>query len=117
MHERSGLPILKDFHGIAREADGKIVAAFGYDSFQKTGCAMHLCIDEGHPLDRELLAKAFKVPFIQWNYQHLFAIIQKDNAKSLNMAVRLGYIRTGETPDLWMGVMLRDDCRWLKLPG
>jgi hypothetical protein len=116
MHERSRMPILREFHGIAREVDGNIVAAFGYDSFQDTGCAMHLCVDRPDALNRALLAKAFKVPFLQWKYSHIFAIIQRTNAKSLNMAVRLGFIRTGETPDLWIGTMLKDDCRWLRLP-
>lgn len=117
MHDRSRMPIMQAFHGIARERDGKIVAAFGYDSFQATGCAMHLCVDDTNTgLNRIILAKAFKVPFIQWNYSHLFAIIQRTNAKSLNMADRLGYVECGGTPDLWMGIMYRTDCRWLKLP-
>jgi hypothetical protein len=114
MHEKSGMPILKDFHGIGwRKDNGTILAAFGYDSFQTTGCAMHLCTDVSIP--RALLSAAFRVPFLQWQYSHLFAIIQRTNAKSLNMATRLGYTECGGTPDLWMGIMYREHCRWLKL--
>lgn len=118
MHARSGLPIMRDFHGIARQkADGTIVAAFGYDSFQPGGCQLHLCADTQDGLNRALLQKAFETPFIQWNYSYLLAIIQVDNVKSLNMATRLGFKKFGEVPGhLRFGVMYKDDCRWLKLP-
>lgn len=116
MHARSGLPIMRDFHGIARELDGKIVGAFGYDSFQPGGCAMHLCLESAAALNRQLLWQAFRVPFEQWNYSYLLAIIQEHNVKSLNMATRLGFKKFGEVPGhLRFGVMYRDDCRWLKL--
>lgn len=116
MHARSGLPIMRDFHGLAREVRGSIVAAFGYDSFQPGGCQLHLCVDTQDGLNRTLLAKAFQVPFIQWNYSYLLAIIQEQNTKSLNMATRLGFKKFGEVPGhLRFGVMYKDDCRWLKL--
>ncbi len=116
MHARSGLPIMKDFHGIAREVDGNIVAAFGYDHFQIGGCQMHLCVDRHDGINRMLLWKAFEVPFEQWNYSYLLAIIQVQNTKSLNMAARLGFKQFGEVPGhLSFGVMYKDDCRWLKL--
>jgi L-amino acid N-acyltransferase YncA len=117
MHDRSRLPIMRDFYGIARELDGKIVAAFGYDSFQPGGCQMHLCVDSITGINRALLKMAFQVPFVQWNYQYLLAIIQADNVKSLNMADRLGFTTFGEVPGhLRFGVMYRKDCRWLT-PG
>jgi len=115
MHARSGLPIQQEFHGVAREVNGQIVAAFGYDSFQPAGCALHLCIDSPTGLNRALLGAAFSVPFKQWGYKYLAAIIQTSNAKSLTIAARLGFNRVGEIPgELWFGVMYRDDCRWLK---
>lgn len=117
MHDRSGLPIQRDFHGIARQRNGHIVAAFGYDSFQPAGCQMHLCVDALDGINRALLLRAFQVPFIQWNYQYLVAIIQASNLKSLNMARRLGYTSVGEIAGhLGFFVMKREDCRWLKLP-
>jgi RimJ/RimL family protein N-acetyltransferase len=117
MHERSGLPIARDFHGIAREVNGKLVAAFGYDYFQPTTCSLHLCVDEPAALNRALLSKAFQVPFIQWGFTSLFCAIQASNSKSLNMAGRLGFQEVGVIPDtLWFGVLWRDKCRWLKLP-
>ena len=107
---------MRDFHGIARELDGKIVGAFGYDSFQPGGCAMHLCLESAAALNRQLLWQAFRVPFEQWNYSYLLAIIQEHNVNSLNMATRLGFKKFGEVPGhLRFGVMYRDDCRWLKL--
>lgn len=117
MHERSGLPIARDFYGIAREVDGQLVAAFGYDYFQPTSCSLHLCVDGPTALNRTLLSKAFQVPFIQWGYTSLFCVIQTSNAKSLNMAARLQFEEVGCIPDaLWFGVMWRSKCRWISPP-
>jgi RimJ/RimL family protein N-acetyltransferase len=114
MHERSGLPIARDFHGIAREVNGQIVAAFGYDYFQPTSCSLHLCVDSPTAISKTLLLKAFQVPFNQWNYRSLFCVIQTSNHKSLNMAKRLGFEEVGLIPDtLWFGVMHRNKCRWI----
>lgn len=116
MHERSRLPLTKEFHGIARELDGKIVSAFGFDHFQDTGCSFHAVNDHPQGFSRGLLIKAFEVPFHQWNYQYLAGIIGTGNVKSLNLAKRLGFVQVGEIPDhLWMGVLYKDKCRWLKL--
>lgn len=116
MHERSRLPILKEFHGIARELDGKIVSAFGYDHFQDHGCALHAVNEHRQGFSRALLQKAFEVPFVQWNYQHLVGMIGTDNAKSLTLARRLGFREVGIIPDfMWIGMMRKDQCRWLKL--
>lgn len=116
MHERSRLPVTRDFHGLARELDGQIVSAFGYDHFQDDGCSFHACNDHPQGFTRPLLFKGFEVPFRQWNYKYLAGIIGTDNVKSLNLAKRLGFVQVGEIPNhLWMGVMYRDKCRWLKL--
>jgi RimJ/RimL family protein N-acetyltransferase len=116
MHARSGLPIMRDFYGIARRVDGEIVAAFGFDSFQPQGCQLHLCVDTPSGISRELLKATFRTAFIQWNFAYLVAIIQQSNHKSLNMALRLGFKECGAVPgQLWFGVMHRQDCRWLKL--
>lgn len=116
MHERSGLPIARDFHGIARERNGRIIAAFGYDYFQPTSCSLHVCVDTPDAINRSLLSKGFEVPFIQWGFTSLFCVIQMTNKKSLNIAARLGFEEVGVIPDaLWFGVLWRDKCRWLKL--
>ncbi len=118
MHERSKLPIQKDFRGVARERDDQIVAAFGYDSFQTDGCALHLCADGPSAISRLLLRRAFEVPYIQWQYSYLVAIIHASNGKSLRIAEHLGFVTVGEIPGhLWFGSMTRDQCRWLKLAG
>ena len=116
MHDLSGLPIQRDFHGVARERDGQIVAAFGYDSFQPAGCQLHLCVDSPTALNRALLARAFAVPFHQWNFTYLAAIIQEQNTASLNMAKRLGFVGVGMIPGhLRFFAMYKPDCRWLWL--
>lgn len=114
LHARSGLPIQAAFHGVAREVDGEIVSAFGFDSFQPKSCALHAGTDR--PFTRGLLYKTFEVAFGQWSYDRLYAIIQTNNAKSLNLAVGLGFKEVGKTPDLWFGVLEKEDCRWLIPP-
>lgn len=115
MHARSGLPLQQEFRGIARiDAAGEIVSAFGYDSFQPYGCQLHLCTEA--PLTRDLLRTAFMVPFIQWNYSFLLAIIQEQNRRSLNMAARLGFTEIAAVPGhLRIATMYKADCRWIYL--
>lgn len=114
MHDRSNLPIQRDFVGVAREVKGSIVGAFGYDNFQERGCQQHLSVDTPGALNRELCRAAFRIPFEQWNYQYLAAIIPASNHKSINMAHRLGYQEVGTIPrELWYGVLYRENCKWL----
>ena len=114
MHDRSKLPIQKEFHGIAQETNGKIIAAFGYDSFQPEACQLHVCADPAG-ISKALLWRAFQVPFVQWNYRTLLGIIQQDNAKSLRIAKRLGFVHFGTAGGLQFFKMDREDCRWLRL--
>lgn len=112
MHERSGLPIQRDFHGIAREVDGEIVSAFGYDSFQDGGCALHACTDR--PYTKTLLRLAFKIPFEQWSYRYLVGVISAKNLKSLRLADKLGFREVGRLPgELHFFALQKEDCRWL----
>jgi L-amino acid N-acyltransferase YncA len=111
MHSRSGLPIQIAFHSIAREVDGVIVSAFGFDSFQPESCALHTATLV--PYTRSLLQETFWTIFCQWNYKRCYAIIQTSNHKSLNLGVRLGFRELARTEDLWFGVLERDTCKWL----
>lgn len=114
LHARSRLPLQRDFHGIAREVDGEIVSAFGFDSFQDESCALHTATDR--PYTRALVRGAFWIAFRQWGYKRLYAIIQTKNVKSVKLAKQLGFTRVGETADLWFGVLEQEDCRWLAPP-
>lgn len=115
MHERSKLPLQLRFHGIAQTAaDGRLTAAFGFDSFQEHGCALHLCVENGAGISRGLLQAAFRTAFRQWGYRYLACIISADNYKSLNMARKLGFQGAGVIPgELWFGVLYPRDCKWL----
>ena len=119
MHDRSGLPIQREFHGLAREIDGEIVAAFGYDSFQDWSCQLHACTDLPSGFNRTLLRAAFDVPYNQWGYRCLIGIIQHGNSKSLKFARKLGFKEFGLLSDahpsggLHVLVQRREDCRWL----
>lgn len=114
MHERSGLPIQRDFHGVAREVNGEIVSSFGYDSFQDGGCAFHACTDR--PYTKALLRWAFKIPFEQWGYRYMVGVVSAKNLKSLTLARKLGFKEVGRLPgELHFFALQKEDCRWLKL--
>jgi hypothetical protein len=115
MRERSGLHAQANFHGVARQVRGEIVAAFGYDSFQDKGCQLHVCVDKPWGINRTLITAAFVVPFDQWKYDYLIGIIPATNHKSVWIAGRLGFTQCGETRELWFGEMRKENCRWLKL--
>ena len=102
----------QDFHGVAREVDGEIVSAFGFDFFQDDSCLLHTATDR--PYTRALVRGAFWVAFEQWGYARLYAIVETKNAKSLNLARHLGFREIGPATDLWFGVMEKEDCRWLR---
>lgn len=115
---RSGLVWVDDFCGIARYVDGQIVAAIGYDHHQDSSCSFHLAtLPQG--LNRDLLWRAFEVPFNQWGYQVLLGIIQAGNDKSLNIADGLGFKTFARLPEAhpsgWLEFMAmrRDECPWL----
>jgi RimJ/RimL family protein N-acetyltransferase len=113
LHARSGLPLQRDFYGIARRVDNEIVAAFGFDSFQPNGCQLHLG-SKPHGLTRGLLQAVFRTAFMQWKFKYLAAIIQTTNAQSIHIAGRLGFKPCGQIPgELYFGVLYANDCRWL----
>lgn len=120
MHKRTGIIQVDDFVGIAREVDGRVVAAFGYDNHGEDWCFMHACI-EPHALNRCLLQMAFDVPFGQWGYEYVFVGIQESNKPPFNLASKLGFIefdilpRVYPTECLRFMVMHKSDCRWVNL--
>lgn len=112
MHERSGLPLQAQFHGVARELDGVIVSAFGFDSFQDGGCAFHACTDR--PFTKTLIRWAFGIPFLQWNFRYMVGIVSAKNLKSLNLARKLGFSEVGSLPgELHFFALQKEDCRWI----
>ena len=123
LHERSRLPLSRDFHGVAREVGGRIVAAFGYDHFQDWSCCLHTCTDVPWGYNRALLFNAFDISFNQWDYRCLLAIIQAGNAKSLNLAEHLGFERFATVAEahpsggLVFLKMTKEQCRWLRISG
>lgn len=111
----SDLPIQRAFVGVARIVNGEIVAAFGYDNFQPRGCQMHVSVTTPSALNREILLKAFDIPFNQWKYRYAAAIIPADNVKSIHLAQRFGFTAMEPIPDeLWYGVLYPQNAVWLK---
>lgn len=115
LHSKSGLPLKGDFHGVAREIDGEIVSAFGYDNFSDGGCALH--VSTTRPLSRGLVQWAFRIPFEQWGFRFLMGCVSAKNLKSLNLAYKLGFTKAGEIEDEMVFFKLKkQDCRWLSQP-
>lgn len=122
---RSGLVWVADFQGIAREVDGKVVAAVGYDHHQGSSCSFHIAADPG-AITRRLLFHAFATPFFPveqggWGYKVMLGIIQAGNKASLDIASRLGFTEWGTLPDghtsgaLHFFRMTREECPWLRI--
>lgn len=117
--QRSGLVRVADFVGIARELNGEIVAAAGFDHHQNTSCSFHIASKVGG-INRDFLFKLFDVPFNQWKYSVLLGIIQRGNDKSLNIARRLGFSQFSSLPgahpsgSLDFFRLYASDCHWLK---
>lgn len=120
IHARSGLPVQERFRGLAREVNGEIVAAFGYDSFQDQSCAFHAASAGPGAITRRLVRMAFVVPFLQWQYKCLIGIINEGNKASLKLAHDLGFDEFAVLPEACSSGSLRflslnkRDCRWLK---
>jgi RimJ/RimL family protein N-acetyltransferase len=98
INQRSGLIWVADFCGIARQIDGRIVAAVGYDHHQDSSCSFHIATERGG-LSHGLWHNMFDVPFRQWKYKVLLGIVQAGNARSLNIARRLGFQNFATLPD------------------
>lgn len=112
LHKHSGLPLRGDFHGVAREVDGEIVSAFGYDNFTDGGCALH--VSTTRPLTKGLVLWAFRIPFEQWGFRFLFGLVSAKNLKSLHLAGRLGFKEAGGIPgEVTFFALQKQDCRWL----
>jgi len=118
MAARSGLVRVADFHGIAREVDGELVAAFGYDFHQDSSCMFHVASEPGG-INLTLLRRGFWVPYCQWGYNCLIGVIQSKNVQSLEIAGRLGFTERLAVPGahpsgaLHWYVMYRNECPWL----
>lgn len=115
---RSGLLKVPYFHGVAREVDGHIVAAFGYDHYQDKSCMMHWGAEPGG-ITRTLLRRAFWVPFVQWEYNVVLGVVAANNLPSREGAARLGFREVLALPGAhpsgalhWLA-MYRAECPWL----
>jgi RimJ/RimL family protein N-acetyltransferase len=112
LHQQSGLPLKGDFHGVARELEGEIVSAFGYDNFTDSGCALH--VSTIRPLTRTLVQWAFRIPFEQWGFRFLMGCVSAKNLKSLNLATKLGFTEVGRIDgEVHFFSLKKQDCRWL----
>lgn len=113
LHQQSGLPLKGDFHGVARELDGEIVSAFGYDNFTDGGCALN--VSTTRPLTRTLLWWAFHIPFEQWGFRFLMGCVSAKNLKSLNLAAKLGFTEVGRIEgEVHFFALQKQDCRWIQ---
>jgi hypothetical protein len=84
---------------------------------------MHIGIDTPRGLTKTLLYWAFAVPFEQWDYACVLAIIQAWNVKTVNLALHMGFTEFArvEEADPRGGLvflkMTKEQCRWLRISG
>jgi RimJ/RimL family protein N-acetyltransferase len=114
------MELADDFVGIGREIGGKLVAAFGYNYHRPDWCFMHICL-EPQGLNRRVLRMAFDVPFRQWGYEYVIALIEESNKRCLKLAASFGFKefdiipRVSRYAPARFFIMHKSDCKWLDL--
>ena len=119
---RTGLPYQEGMWTICREVDGQIIGCFAYTDFVGTSCQIHMAGASPRWINKDLLWKAFRVPFEQWELSVLLGVIAESNDDSRRAAVKLGFEEFAIVPrahrdgGLVFMQMYRENCRWLDLP-
>jgi RimJ/RimL family protein N-acetyltransferase len=118
--ERAECAITPGFRAIAAEDAGRIVGMVGFDGWTPNSVTMHVALDSPACL-RGLLPEIFGYAFVQAGKGIALGIIPADNARSVNLAKRVGFSEVHRVRDGWaVGVdlvvleMRRERCRWIQ---
>jgi RimJ/RimL family protein N-acetyltransferase len=90
LRARIGLPWSTDFRALARVVGGKIVGCVGYEGFNGASVRMHMA-GEGNWINRELLVRAFRYPFVILDLPMVFGVVPSGNTAALEIDRRLGF--------------------------
>ena len=115
---RTGGEAYCDYAALGLEQDGELVAGTVYNHRAHSNIWTHIAVDGG--LAPAFICAGFRYPFIQLGCQSIAGAIRADNATSLALADRLGYMRRGLLPgacedgaDLIIVGMRKSECRYL----
>jgi hypothetical protein len=117
--KRANLRVGADFRAIkASDATG-IRGMVGYDGWAPNSVSMHIALDSPAAL-RSLLRPAFRIPFLEFRFGTVTALVLSTNERSMRLVEHVGFSEAGRLKDGWAkGVdqviyqMRREDCRWL----
>lgn len=120
LDKRISLAWSTDFRAVGRVVDKKLVGVVGYNGFNNASCQMHMAGDGKHWITRELLHRAFELPFETWGLQMVIGLVPSGNVDALVIDKKLGFKEIasiqGAHPDgaLHVLVMRKEECRWLR---
>jgi hypothetical protein len=120
LDKRIGLAWSTDFRALGRVVDKSLVGVVGYNGFNKSSCQMHMAGDGKRWISRELLHRAFELPFETWGLQMVIGLVPSGNTDALVIDKKLGFRQLttieGAHPDgaLHLLVMTKEECRWLR---
>lgn len=111
---------LPDFKVIGVFDEETLLGAVVYDGFTARDCNLHLCIHDRRCVTRRVIRAVFAYPFTQLRLDRVSAQVWEDNAPSLELVQRLGFVFEGakllpDTKQLLFGLQ-RHSCHWLKEP-
>ena len=104
---------------IASERKGKLNVVIMYNNYIPNGSIyLHIAV-EGMG-NKEIRWFAFYYPFIQLKIKKIIALVQSNNKKCINLALKAGFVceniieNAGSNGDLWLLTVTKDQCRFLK---
>ena len=103
--------------GVGLERGGKMIAGVVYCNHYKTGCYMHVASVSPYWFTKEFSRAVFAIPFIQWGYERVTALVYDDNEKSKHFLERIGFVHEGTmrgTRPVQIYGLLKTECRWHK---
>lgn len=120
IHERVGIPWSADFRAIGAVRDNRLLAVIAYNGMSKRACFMHSAIDDPGVIDRPFLRAIFEYPFNDLGFVSLFAMVDSENRRAMDIDLRVGFKEVNRFPgagpdgDMVLLHMHRDDCKWIK---
>jgi RimJ/RimL family protein N-acetyltransferase len=101
--------------GVGLMRVGNLVAGVVYCNFSKTGCNMHVASVSPYWFTKEFAKVIFAVPFNQWGYERVTALVYEDNPRSWKFIERIGFVLEGVMRGLQpvrVYGLLKSESRW-----
>lgn len=119
--QRTGWVFTQNARGVAAfDRLGRTRGVVGFDEWTPNSVRAHMAV--AAPIVWRTLARpAFSYPFVECNKALLLAVVNSDNARSVQLVRRFGFREVHAVKDGWergvdllMFQMHRDECRWLR---